>query len=145
MNRRTFMQITGVGCIASSLPLAGLAAEVTIDPSTSPLAGSLFYTQDKPGRWAKKVAGHVPNVEKTVVESVTKVRVVTPHEMKDYEHYIVKHVLFDKDFKLLGEHSFDPIQEKAPVSEYELNNYSGIVYALSVCNQHDSWLNSLEV
>lgn len=32
-----------------------------------------------------------------------------------------------------------------PASEFVLEQYSGPVYVLSTCNQHDSWLNMAEI
>ncbi|MDP3904344.1 MAG: desulfoferrodoxin family protein, partial [Methylococcaceae bacterium] len=73
------------------------------------------------------------------------VKVITAHEVKGYEHYIVKHVLLDKDYKFLNEYLFDPSKDKEPVSTFTLENYQGTIYALSLCNKHDLWLNSAEV
>lgn len=73
------------------------------------------------------------------------VKVVTEHEMKGYEHYIVKHVLLDKDFKFIAEHLFDPGEESLPLSVFTLKNHAGTLYALGLCNKHDLWLNSSEV
>jgi superoxide reductase len=40
---------------------------------------------------------------------------------------------------------FDPMQEPVVRSEFSLGAYSGAIYVLSVCNQHDSWLNMAEI
>lgn len=47
------------------------------------------------------------NIEVGKVGGEVNVKVVTAHEMKGYEHYIVKHVLLDKDFKFIAKHLFD--------------------------------------
>ena len=73
------------------------------------------------------------------------VKVVTGHEMKGYEHYIVKHVLLDSKHKFLDEHSFDPTKDPAAISAFTLQDYSGKLYVLSLCNKHDLWLNEAEV
>jgi superoxide reductase len=40
---------------------------------------------------------------------------------------------------------FDPLKDKAAISELSLEKYSGPVYILSVCNRHDTWMNVTEV
>jgi superoxide reductase len=73
------------------------------------------------------------------------IKVVTAHEMKGYEHYIVKHVLLDSNHKFLDEHMFDPTRDKAAISIFMLQDYSGPIYVLSMWNKHDLWLNGAEV
>jgi len=110
------------------------------------MAGGLFYTKDAPGRWSKKVGGHLPNIETAKgAGGKLEVKVVTAHEMKGYEHYIVKHVLLDKDFRFIDERMFNPTVDKAPISTFTLDAYQGPLHALSVCNKHDTWLNVIEV
>ena len=60
--------------------------------------------------------------------------------MKGYEHYIVKHIVLDKDYNFITEKVFDPAKDKAPISEHDLGAYKGEVNVLSVCNLHDTWL-----
>ena len=60
------------------------------------------------------------------------------------DHYIVKHILLDAHLSFLGETMFDKAND-APESEYTLTGYSGTVYALSVCNKHDTWMASVDV
>ena len=92
-----------------------------------------------------KLAGGVPHlaVEKSGSDNI--IEVVTGHEMKGYEHYIIKHVLLDKDYRVLVEHMFNPMQDKQALSRFRLKAYSGPVHVLSVCNKHDTWLNMIEV
>jgi superoxide reductase len=40
---------------------------------------------------------------------------------------------------------FNPDKDKAAISTFTLENYSGAIYALSMCNKHDLWLNSATV
>lgn len=87
----------------------------------------------------------MPNIEVNTANGKITVKVVTAHEMKGYEHYIVKHVLLDKDYKFIAEHMFNPVEDKVAVSTFTLDSYSGVFYALSVCNKHDLWLNTAEV
>lgn len=142
MDRRSFIRISCVGAsagiIAPKLVLAGTLGKKVSD---NPMAGGVYYTKDSPGRWAKKADSHSPVIEKID----NGVRVTTGHPMKANDHWIVKHMLLDKDFKFINEKVFDPTTEQAAISTYTLDGQSGVVYALSVCNLHDSWLTVLEI
>jgi superoxide reductase len=142
MERRDFIRLTvasaGASLIAPSLTFAASEQQVA---QTS----DIYYTKESAGRWEGKVATHLPTIEVTKAEGNATVKITTPHEMKGYEHYIVKHVLLDKNHKFLHEHMFDPTKESVAVSTFTLKNYSGTVYALSMCNKHDLWLSSAEV
>ena len=95
-------------------------------------AGGLFYTEDAPGRWKEKVAGHLPNAELVSDSSDLKVKVVTSHPMDGYNHYIVKHMLLNQDLEFIAEHMFDPSKDAVPVSEFSLGHIR-VVYMWSVC------------
>jgi superoxide reductase len=140
MNRRRFIGfgIAGVGgaALAPKLALAGA--------SESPMAGGVYYTAEAPGRWSKKVLSHEPQIEVAKQEQGATVRVQTRHTQEEYDHYIIKHVVLDKDFNFIAEKLFNPLEEE-PLSEFALGDYSGRIYVLSVCNRHDTWLNSAEV
>jgi len=138
MERRDFIRLSvaGVGIVAPSIAIAETAKPVTAD---------VFYTKDAPGRWSGKVATHLPTIEIGKEGGKVTVKIVTAHEMKGYEHYIVKHVLLDKNYKFIDERMFNPMEDKAALSNFTLEGYSGTVYALSMCNKHDLWLNSAEV
>lgn len=142
MERRDFIRLSvagaGVSLIAPGLTLAASEQQIT---QTS----DIYYTKESTGRWEGKVATHLPVIEVTKAEGNATVKITTPHEMKGYEHYIVKHILLDKNHKFLDEHMFDPTKEAVPVSTFTLKNYNGIVYALSLCNKHDLWLSGAEV
>jgi superoxide reductase len=143
MKRRDFMCLSAAG-IGTSLiaPTIALATETPKPPAAT---ADIYYTQASPGRWSGKVATHLPTVEITKAAGKVTVKVVTAHEMKGYEHYIVKHVLLDQDYKFIAEHLFNPMEDKAAISTFTLENYSGALYALSMCNKHDLWLNSAAV
>ncbi len=142
MERRDFIKFGAAGAVAGfALPHADLAQAGSIP--TPP--GDVFYTKDAQGRWAGKAATHLPVIEAVKDGGKVNVKVTTPHEMKGYEHYIVKHVMLDKDYKFLAEHMFDPAKEPVPVSTFTLDGYSGTLYALSFCNKHDLWVSSAEV
>lgn len=140
MDRRDFIRLgvasAGASLIAPSQTLAGSDKQVTAD---------IYYTKESPGRWSAKVATHLPNIEIEKAGGKVTVKVVTAHEMKDYEHYIVKHVLLDQNYKFIDEHLFDPTKEKIAQSTFTLQDYSGPLYALSMCNKHDLWLASATV
>ncbi|MGZ0079536.1 desulfoferrodoxin family protein [Methylomonas sp. YC3] len=143
MERRDFIRLSAAGAAISAIaPSLAQAAETGKQP-TPP--GDVFYTKDAQGRWAGKAATHLPVIEVVKADDKTTVKITTPHEMKGYEHYIVKHVLLDKDYKFLNERMFDPSKDPVAISEFSLAGYSGTVYALSLCNKHDLWLNSAEV
>ena len=139
MKRRLFVQGGVLGSLFGSMGVATIAE--ASPTAVDKMAGAVYYTKENPGRWATKVAGHLP----TIKVSGDMVKVLTGHEMNPHAHYIVKHVLFDQDFKILGEKMFDPTKDKAAASNYYVKGYQGRLYALSVCNKHDAWLNSIDV
>ncbi|MDD5229497.1 MAG: desulfoferrodoxin family protein [Methylococcales bacterium] len=139
MKRRDFMRLGLVGAGLMTLNGTPLLAETNSPKLIG--AGGLFYTKENAGRWAGKVATHLPTVE---IEKST-VKVTTAHEMNGFEHYIVKHVLLDKNYQFLDEHFFNPTIDKTAVSTFTLSNYSGTLHVLSLCNKHDLWLNSVEL
>lgn len=140
MNRRNFIQISALGAGMGALP--GLVQADGANPS---MAGGVYYTKEAPGRWEKKAAGHLPLIEVKKDHAETLVEVATSHEMHGYEHYIVKHMLLDKNFRFMAEHMFDPMKDTAPISSFSLGIYQGPLHVLSVCNKHDTWLASVEI
>ena len=142
MERRDFIRLSAAGVVA------GLSAPtMVLAESSKPLPGGsdIYYTKNDTGRWSGKVATHLPTIEIEKAGATVTVKVVTPHEMKAYEHYIVKHVLLDSNHKFLDEHMFDPSKDTAAISTFTLQGYSGTLYLLSLCNKHDLWLNAAEV
>jgi superoxide reductase len=141
MERRDFIRLgvagVGVGILAPTIVLAENSKQIA--------TGNIYYTKDAPGRWSEKVATHLPNIEIQKSGGSVAVKIVTAHEMKGYEHYIVKHVLLDQNYKFIDEHLFNPNNDKAAISTFTLRDYSGPIYALSMCNKHDLWLNGAEV
>ena len=143
MERRNFIRLSvagiGAGIIAPTMALANTEKQVKG-------ARDIYYTKEDPGRWSSKVATHLPSIEtEKAADGKVTVKVVTPHEMKGYEHYIVKHVLLDSSHKFLDEHLFDPTKDTAAISTFTLPSYSGMLYVLSMCNKHDLWLNEAKV
>ena len=138
MDRRRFLETSLLGGAALMVPGAALAK--TFDPMTSPLAGAVYYTKKRPGRWARYAAAHLP----TFARKGNALQVKTPHHMRGYAHYIVKHMLFDGNFRMIGEKGFEPGKDW-PVSIYDITGMKGAVYAVSVCNLHDSWMSGLKL
>ena len=142
MERRDFIRLSAAGAVAGFAIPSLAKAEVGKLPVPQ---GDIYYTKDSQGRWTGKAATHSPVIEVSKDGNKVNLKVTTPHEMKGYEHYIVKHVLLDKDYKFIAEHMFDPTRETIPVSTFTLDSYSGPLYALSLCNKHDLWLSSTAV
>ncbi len=142
MERRDFMRLSTAGVVAGVV-----APTMALANAYKPVKGTsdIYYTKEDAGRWSGKVATHLPSIDIEKVANVVTVKVVTAHEMKGYEHYIVKHVLLDSNQKFLDEHLFDPTKDSAALSTFTLKDYSGTLYVLSLCNKHDLWLNSAEV
>ncbi len=146
LNRRTFLNLSLVGSTAGLFAsVSANAVSEKTQQKAKAMAGGLYFTKEAPGRWAKKAAGHTPLVKVSKSDSGATIKITTPHEMKGYEHYIVKHIVLDKDFKFLSEKVFDPTAEKSPISEHDVGVYRGTVYALSVCNLHDTWMASAAI
>lgn len=141
MDRRQFMGAVAAGAALTAVANASVAGTKEADNLTSIFEGSFYLTKENPGRWAAKAAGHLPVVEVSKADGKSTVKVTTPHEMRGYEHYIVKHQLFDEQMNLLGETMFDPTKD-APVSNYDVAGYTGVLYAMSVCNKHDVWVSA---
>jgi len=143
MNRRYFLSIAAAGSAFSVFLPKSLLAGRGGDLLKSKLAGGVFYTAESPGRWGKKVNSHLPQIVK--LSEGNKIKVITAHPVEGYKHYIVKHIVLDKDFNFMAEHMFDPLKEKAPQSEFDMGDYKGVLFVMSVCNKHDTWINSFEL
>ena len=141
MERRGFINLGLVGGIGSLL-LPGVALAGNDQKN---MAGGVFYTKQNPGRWSKKIAGHLPNIKIERDNGKVTVQVSTAHGMDGYKHYIVKHVMLDQNFNFLDENMFDPMKDKIPTSTFTLENYKGNIHVLSMCNKHDVWLNSINI
>jgi superoxide reductase len=142
MERRDFIRLSVAGAGASFI-----APTIALANSEKQLKGAsdIYYTKEDPGRWSGKVATHLPAIEIEKKGGIATVTVTTAHEMKGYEHYIVKHVLLDQNYKFIDEKLFDPARDKAAISTFTLQDYSGPIYVLSLCNKHDLWLNGAAV
>lgn len=135
MDRRSFVRLSTIGAAF------GIIAPSTVLSSVTNMAGGVYYTKDAPGRWSKKVEGHLPLID----VSKNKIEVTTPHGMHGFEHYIVKHMILDEKFEYITEKMFNPEKDKSAISVFDLADYSGKIHVISVCNKHDSWLNIANV
>lgn len=145
MDRRLFMQwglVTGATGLLVSAPALAETGGATLD---SKMAGGVYFTKNKPGRWSKKVGGHLPKIQKkgATKDGKIEIEVLTAHPMDGWKHYIVKHVLLDKNFEFIDEKMFDPTKDKAPLSTFTIEDYKGPLYVLSVCNKHDTWIDGI--
>ncbi|MCU7818191.1 MAG: twin-arginine translocation signal domain-containing protein [gamma proteobacterium symbiont of Lucinoma myriamae] len=134
-SRRTFLK--GALSTAAAATITTVATSTltnnTFAASQNTMAG-IVYTKENPGKWAKKVGGHLPSIK---IDG-QKVTVETDHGMSA-KHFIVRHTLVSKDGEVLGEKTFTPDDEA--VSSYTLPaGYKGKLYATSFCNKHDFWL-----
>ncbi len=135
MKRRDFLKasLLGLGSMAlvkgGEVFAGGKKKSCKVDTFTN-----IIYTQNNPGKWAKKVGSHAP----VITVKGDKVVVETKHLMSE-KHFIVRHTLVLEDGTVLGAKTFTP--KDKPVSEYTLpKGYKGKIYATSFCNLHDFWL-----
>ena len=136
ISRRHFIKTTLVGAGASVVVAKSSAANTQTKPLLIGL-GSIIYNAENPGRWAKKVAGHMPQINAT--GKPREVRVITAHEMTQ-EHYIVKHMILDANYNFIAEKMFKLSEKDSPISSYTIPEGVDQVIAVSVCNKHDVWI-----
>ena len=123
-----------------NLKIFGLFSEENSYILNGPLAGSIYYTKEKPGKWKTLVDSHLPQIKKK--ENI--IEISTFHEMRGYDHYILKHIVLDNKLKIISEKIFDPSKD-TPTSYHNIAGYSKRIYVLSVCNKHDTWLNFIDI
>ena len=70
--------------------------------------------------------------------------ITTPHEMKGFEHFILKHIILDKTFNIISEKIFDPSKDRA-FSKHDISGYNDSLFVLSICNLHDTWLEPVKI
>jgi len=133
--RRSFLK----GALSTAVIATAAAASTNVFASSHTSMAGIVYTKENPGKWAKKVGGHLPSI---TIEG-QKVTVNTDHGMSA-KHYIVRHTLVSRDGEVLGEKTFTPDDEAT--SSYTLPaGYKGKLYATSFCNKHDFWLAETKV
>lgn len=144
-NRRDFLKATVAVSATSALSACSLTQQPGKKSDLSennpephfPLG--IIYTKENPGKWAKKVGGHLPEVK---VDG-NKVTIITNHGMSR-RHFIVKHSIVTIDGQVLAEQTFSPLDEE-PISVFELSVKDTELYATSFCNKHDLWLTTFKV
>ena len=139
LNRRNFLKSMMICLPIKNYAFHSLCSEDEFSYiSKGPLTGSIYYTEKNPGRWKTIKESHIPEITKKgdILE------VFTSHEMKGYDHYIIKHIILDNKLNIISEKIFDPSRD-IPLSKHNISGYDDRVYALSVCNLHDTWLNFL--
>ena len=142
INRRNVIAADGAVFLMSSTKPA-VSLENGIKDAIRELAGKLFYSEDRPGRWKGKEKGHVPLIKIDKDNNNILVRAATNHPM-DPNHNVIKHVLMDENFNFIQEQIFNQ-QFDMPRSRFELNGYKGRLYIGSLCNLHDNWINWVDV
>ncbi|PHQ69486.1 MAG: hypothetical protein COB93_07915 [Sneathiella sp.] len=141
LNRRQAMTVAGAAAAAAlviAAPSVALARE-DLQGALRELAGKVFYSADRPGRWKGKEKVHSPLIKVDKDGNDLLIRAATQHAMSD-DHFIIKHILLDAKLNVLSEKLFDKIFDM-PRSRFALNGYSGRLYIVSVCNVHDNWIN----
>ena len=103
MDRRSFITLGGTGIVTAGLSLVGCHSGNS-NLAKAQMAGGIYFTKNSPGRWENKVNGHVPNIN--VDKKTNTIVVDTNHDMTSYKHYIVKHVILDKNFEYIDEYVF---------------------------------------
>ena len=135
-NRRAFLK-TGAAVVVTGATAASsvvMAASHNSMATTSPLQG-LVYTKAQPGMWAKKVGGHLPEIE----VSGDSIKIITDHGMSA-KHFIVRHTLVLENGTVASAKTFTPEDEAESVHKLP-KGYKGKIFATSFCNKHDMWMN----
>ncbi len=130
-NRRKFLK-TSLVAVAGASSIV-LSSKSLANKSAFNMPAGIVYTKETPGKWAKKVGGHVPKV--TV--NGNKIKVETNHGMSS-KHYIVRHTIVTPTGEVLAEKTFSPDGEAA-ISEFEIKTNEKQLIATSFCNKHDMW------
>jgi superoxide reductase len=142
MKRRALLKL------AAAIPVlgAGVARSQSSVMIGGPMEGSLYFTRDNPGVFGSAAERHLPRIELEPAQGGTVgVRIATAHPMEPCRHYIQKHKLLDGRFRLISQKTFDPARDQ-PVSRHVLPaGYRGPIYAVSICNLHDAWIEGVVV
>ncbi len=133
-NRRDFLK--------TLLAISAGVVATNITPTfanTTEFPNGIIYTKDNPGKWAKKVGGHLP----IVYVDGKQVTIETKHVMSE-KHYIVRHTIVSENGEVLGEKTFYPTDKNA-LSVFKLEGKHSLLYATSFCNKHDLWVAKFSV
>ncbi len=133
-NRRDFLK-TSLAISAGAVA----ANSTSVFASTTAFPNGIIYTKGNPGKWAKKVGGHLP----IVTVDGKQVTIETKHGMSE-KHYIVRHTIVSGNGEVLGAKTFYPADENA-LSVFKLEGKHSVLYATSFCNKHDLWIAEFSV
>jgi len=146
MDKRSFLRLTLAGGGLSLIVPKGVYAAMMDSSLKSKLAGGVFNTEDALGRWNKGTATHhLAQIEKSATGGKTSLHVASAHPMDGLDHFIVKHELLNRDLKFMQEHLYKPTVDKKPEFTFDVGDYHGALYVMTVCNVHDIWINMIEV
>lgn len=142
MDKRTFLRISIAGAAGALFVPRELMADMVEPALKTRLAGGIYHTDVAFGRWNKTVAGlHLATFRK----EGTQLHVASDHPMIAYKHYIIKHEIFNSDFRFIAEHRYDPTKDKKPEATFDTAGHTGLIYVLTMCNVHDVWVDATEV
>lgn len=106
---------------------------------------AVVFTRENPGSWAGKEDVHLPQITFEKTASGLQVRVTVNHEMNaEKPHYIMWIKLLDGEDNLIGEKSFQAVDEKAEAN-FEVPSGPSVLKAYAMCNLHGLWLEEKEV
>ncbi len=140
-NRRNFIKAALAVGATSTIPACMTTESKTAVKSTTDqqFPKGIIYTKENPGKWAKKVGGHLPEV-KIDGDEVT----VTTHHGMSTKHYIVRHTIVNSNGDVLADNTFSPSDDE-PISVFKISEKNTKLFATSFCNKHDFWLTSFDV
>lgn len=142
-DRRAFLKVTIAAGATSALTACSMNQHDEVPTASATdeenFPRGIIYTRENPGKWAKKVGGHVP----VITVDGNKVTVTTDHGMSS-KHFIVRHTIVTQEGEVLAENTFTPDDDEA-ISTFEIAVSGTKLYATSFCNKHDFWLASFNV
>lgn len=140
-DRRDFLKVTLAAGATSALTACSMTQKEDMQTATdnTNFPKGIIYTKENPGKWAKKVGGHLPIVK---VDG-NKVTVTTNHGMSS-KHFIVRHTIVTQDGEVIAEKTFSP-KDDEPISTFDISVSGQTLYATSFCNKHDFWLTPFNV
>lgn len=129
-NRKDFLSAT----LGAAAGIGLLSSSASAEEKTGAYPKNIVFSKENPGKWSKKVGGHIPHVS----VKGKKVVVETKHSMSE-EHYIVRHTLVTPAGEMIASKTFKPTDAKA-ISEFDLPADQTELFATSFCNKHDLWV-----
>jgi superoxide reductase len=81
------------------------------------MTGDVCHTAEAPGRWSKKVLSDRPNIGVTKDDQGATVEGFSRHPIEGCQHYIINHIVLEKDFQFVAQYMVDPMKEKEARSQ----------------------------